>query len=159
MICLHDHQTIDSQYAITNCPGWMVCVCWGGRPESLVWILKHLVSVFTKLMIHVAVGNSTKILCLDQNFRKGGYNCIVKKPLQFCNFSVNISRVELLTSSWHSVWWQISQTTVLYLLFSALPSLWQFGWGRLSLVVMSFYGLSGHVACQNLPWHALLMPK
>ena len=40
-------------------------------------------------------------------------------------------------------------------LLSALPSLSQFGRGRLSLVAISFYALSGHVACPNLPWQSL----
>ena len=48
--------------------------------------------------------------------------------LQFCNFSVNILRIEHLTSSCR--------------LFSALPSLSQFGRGKLSFVAISFYALS-----------------
>ena len=44
-------------------------------------------------------------------------------------------------------------------LLSALPSLSQFGRGRLPLVAISFYALSllfGHVASRNLPWQGLL---
>ena len=45
-------------------------------------------------MLCVAVGKWTKILCLRRNFRKEGQRCVVKKPLQFFNFSVTISRNE-----------------------------------------------------------------
>ena len=45
-------------------------------------------------MLLVAVGKWTKILCLCRNFRKEGQRCVVKKPLQFFNFSVTISRNE-----------------------------------------------------------------
>ena len=115
-------------------------------------------------MIHVIVGNWTKILCLCQNFRRGGYRWVVKKPgVQFCDFSVNISCVEHLTSSWHSDWWQISQTTVLYLLFSALLSLSQFGWGRLSLVSWCYFTLCRYFLKMSLvatySGRASLMPK
>ena len=43
-------------------------------------------------------------------------------------------------------------------LLLALPPLSEFGRGRLSLVVISFYALSyflGRVACRNLPWQGL----
>ena len=40
-------------------------------------------------------------------------------------------------------------------LLSALPSLSQFGRGRLSLAAILFYAFLGHVACQNLPWQGL----
>ena len=47
-----------------------------------------------------------------------------------------------ITSSWHSDWWKIGQTTVIFCLFLALLPLSQFGRGRLSLVTISFYALS-----------------
>ena len=145
-------------------------------------------------MPHVTVGNWTKILCLCWNFSKGGWRCIVKKLLQLCNFSVNISRIERtcapvhrrsqltrftggsteahwqetlskaqgnltkISSSWHSNWWWISQTNVLCRLFSALPSLSQFGRRRLSLVAISFYALSLLFGPRRLSEFALAGP-
>ena len=136
----------------------------------------------------------TKILCLCRNLRKGGWPCVVKKPLQFCNFAVNISRIQRtcvpvhrhsqltqftggstethwqetlskaqgnltkISSSWQSDWWCISQTNVLCHLFSALPSLSQFGRRRLSLVAISFYALSLLFGPRRLSEFALAGP-
>ena len=58
-----------------------------------------------------------------------------------------------------SLFWILKRLVSVFInacrLLSALPSLSQFGQGRLSLVAISFYALSllfGHVACRNLPW-------
>ena len=69
---------------------------WGGGPMSLVWILKSLVSVFI---------NASRRCRNRRNFRKGGWRCAVKKTLQFCNYSVNNSRIQhpyITIHNWHN---------------------------------------------------------
>ena len=52
-------------------------------------------------MLHVAVENWTKILCLSRNFRKGDGDALGRNhAFQFCNFSVNMSRLFITIHNW-----------------------------------------------------------
>ena len=56
-------------------------------------------------------------------------------------FSEAQGKLPKITSSWHTGY-RLSKPPFFVAQFSALPSLWQFGRGRLSLVAISFYALS-----------------